>query len=149
MTQSSALSAVLTREHSEIDSAIELFADELRHGTIRAELLRRTLEALRRHVKYAPKVFELDGDDIPSSSSTQYRPTRRRSSSRPSSSVPAQRCHAKTRNRTPYPCACRRACSNTPARVSNRTLTTTTHTGKVIATQMLRSPAASSPTAVR
>lgn len=50
MTQFPTLSAMLTREHREIDSAIELFADEPLRGTIRTELLTRTLEALRRHI---------------------------------------------------------------------------------------------------
>ncbi|AGC61053.1 hypothetical protein MULP_01031 [Mycobacterium liflandii 128FXT] len=44
------LSDDLTREHHEIDSAIETFIDELDRGGVQHELLANTLEALRRHI---------------------------------------------------------------------------------------------------
>ncbi len=51
-----ALSAELTREHREIDDAIETFIEKLDCGSVRHELLTETLEALRRHI-YLEEVF--------------------------------------------------------------------------------------------
>ncbi len=44
------LSDDLTREHREIDSAIETFIEKLDCGSVQHELLAETLEALRRHI---------------------------------------------------------------------------------------------------
>jgi regulator of cell morphogenesis and NO signaling len=51
-----ALSAELTREHREIDFAIETFIEKLDCGSVRHELLAETLEALRRHI-YLEEVY--------------------------------------------------------------------------------------------
>lgn len=40
----------LTREHREIDDAIEIFIEKLDCGSVQHELLSETLEALRRHI---------------------------------------------------------------------------------------------------
>ncbi|KLO44684.1 hemerythrin [Mycobacterium nebraskense] len=50
------LAAELTREHHEIDDAIETFIEKLDSGSIQHELLTETLEALRRHI-YLEEVF--------------------------------------------------------------------------------------------
>lgn len=50
------LSAELTREHDEIDYAIEAFIEALDCGSLQRELLTDTLEALRRHI-YLEEVF--------------------------------------------------------------------------------------------
>ena len=50
------LSAELTREHHEIDDAIETFIEKLDCGSVQRELLTDTLEALRRHI-YLEEVF--------------------------------------------------------------------------------------------
>jgi hemerythrin-like domain-containing protein len=50
------LSAELTREHREIDDAIETFIEKLDGGSVQAELMTDTLEALRRHI-YLEEVF--------------------------------------------------------------------------------------------
>jgi len=50
------LSAELTREHREIDDAIEAFIEKLDCGSVQAELMTDTLEALRRHI-YLEEVF--------------------------------------------------------------------------------------------
>ena len=50
------LSAELTREHREIDVAIETFIESLDRGIMQHELLTETLEALRRHI-YLEEVF--------------------------------------------------------------------------------------------
>ena len=50
------LSAELTREHREIDNAIEAFIEKLDRGSVQAELMTDTLEALRRHI-YLEEVF--------------------------------------------------------------------------------------------
>ena len=44
------LSAELTREHREIDDAIEAFIEKLDCGSVQRELMTDTLEALRRHI---------------------------------------------------------------------------------------------------
>lgn len=51
-----ALSAALTREHREIDAAIEAFIEKLDCGSLQRELLTEALEALRRHI-YLEEVF--------------------------------------------------------------------------------------------
>lgn len=51
-----ALSAKLTREHHEIDVAIQAFIEKLDCGSMQHELLSETLEALRRHI-YLEEVF--------------------------------------------------------------------------------------------
>lgn len=51
-----ALSAELTREHREIDDAIETFTEKLDCGSLQHELPTETLEALRRHI-YLEEVF--------------------------------------------------------------------------------------------
>ncbi|MCV7379369.1 hemerythrin [Mycobacterium alsense] len=53
---SPALSDVLTREHREIDAAIETFIEKLDRGSLQPELLTGALEALRRHI-YAEEIF--------------------------------------------------------------------------------------------
>ncbi|OBH37635.1 hemerythrin [Mycobacterium intracellulare] len=50
------LSAELTREHHEIDDAIETFIEKLDCGSVQRELMTDTLEALRRHI-YLEEVF--------------------------------------------------------------------------------------------
>lgn len=50
------LAAELTREHREIDVAIETFIEKLDRGGTQHELLTGTLEALRRHI-YLEEVF--------------------------------------------------------------------------------------------
>lgn len=50
------LSSELTREHHEIDDAIETFIEKLDCGSLQRELLTDTLEALRRHI-YLEEVF--------------------------------------------------------------------------------------------
>lgn len=50
------LSDELTREHREIDGAIETFIEKLDCGSVQHELLTETLEALRRHI-YLEEVF--------------------------------------------------------------------------------------------
>ncbi len=50
------VSAALTREHREIDDAIETFLEKLDRGSMEHELLAETLEALRRHI-YLEEVF--------------------------------------------------------------------------------------------
>lgn len=50
------LSTELTREHHEIDDAIETFIEKLDCGSLQRELLTDTLEALRRHI-YLEEVF--------------------------------------------------------------------------------------------
>lgn len=50
------LSNELTREHHEIDDAIETFIEKLDCGSLQRELLTDTLEALRRHI-YLEEVF--------------------------------------------------------------------------------------------
>lgn len=56
MMPSQTLSAELTREHREIDVAIETFIEKLDCGSVQPELLSDTLEALRRHI-YLEEVF--------------------------------------------------------------------------------------------
>ena|SRR6185312_10908741 len=51
-----ALSAVLQREHREIDSGLETFVQELDRGSVHSEALTAALEALRRHI-YIEEVF--------------------------------------------------------------------------------------------
>ena len=51
-----ALSAVLKREHREIDREIETFIEKLECGSVRPEPLTAALEALRRHI-YLEEVF--------------------------------------------------------------------------------------------
>lgn len=50
------LSAELTREHREIDDAIEAFIEKLDCGGLQRELLTDTLVALRRHI-YLEEIF--------------------------------------------------------------------------------------------
>lgn len=50
------ISAELTREHREIDLAIEAFIEKLDRGSVQRELLTETLEGLRRHI-YVEEVF--------------------------------------------------------------------------------------------
>ncbi|MDP7736471.1 hemerythrin domain-containing protein [Mycobacterium paragordonae] len=50
------LSAELTREHREIDVALEAFIEKLDCGSVQHELLTETLDALRRHI-YLEEVF--------------------------------------------------------------------------------------------
>lgn len=50
------LSAELTREHHEIDDAIETFIEKLDCGSLQRELMTDTLDALRRHI-YLEEVF--------------------------------------------------------------------------------------------
>lgn len=50
------LSAELTREHREIDVAIQTFIEKIDCGSMQHELLSATLEALRRHI-YIEEVF--------------------------------------------------------------------------------------------
>lgn len=50
------LSAALTEEHREIDTAIETFIEKLECGSLQPELLTETLDALRRHI-YLEEVF--------------------------------------------------------------------------------------------
>ncbi len=51
-----ALSAVLKREHREIDSGIETFIKKLDCGSVQTEALTAALEALRRHI-YLEEIF--------------------------------------------------------------------------------------------
>ncbi len=53
---SPSLSAELTREHREIDAALQAFIEKLDCGSVQTESLTGTLEALRRHI-YLEEVF--------------------------------------------------------------------------------------------